>query len=341
MTPNPMTWSWPTIALALAAAGAVGLAAFVAFLPWVVQPFLRLALKFHYHLDVVGRDNVPKTGPVLLVSNHVTWFDGFFLAATIPRRGTALVNAGVFGWPVVGYLAKRSGLLSIPYTGPKAQRAAIATARKALDDGRLLGIFPEGQLTRNGFTGAFHRGLEVILADRERVPVVPVFIDNAWGSVASYAGGGCFRRLPETWRRRVVIAFGPPIEPPVDVFRTRQAVLAQGVAARARLGTPTRPVEASDPSLPSWNHPDLGLLAASVPDDELGGAKQVGQKPGTVGHAVPGLALRAVGDDGASVGAGEGGRLEVLMPGRAGWLDTGRRGRVDRDGFVTLAADAG
>ena len=339
MTPNPLLWSWPTIALALAGALVVGLAAFVAFLPWIVQPFLRLVAKVHYHLDVVGRDNVPRTGPVLLVSNHVTWFDGFFLAATIPRRGTALANAGVFNLPVIGYLAKRSGLLSIPYTGPKAQRAAIATARQALDDGQLLGIFPEGQLTRNGFTGAFHRGLEVILKDHDHVPVVPVFIDNAWGSMLSYSGGVCLRKRPEAWRRRVVIAFGPPIPAPVDVFRARQAVVAQGVVARARLGSPIHPVETIDPGLPSWDHPDLGLLAASAPDDDKGGAKQVGQKPGTVGHAVPGRAIRAVGEDGAPVGPGVDGRLEVLIPGRPGWLDTGRQGRVDRDGFVTLAAE--
>ena len=333
-----MAWTWMTIAGTIAAVMVVALVTFVVALPWVVQPFLRVVLTLRYDLKVLGRENVPRTGPVLLVSNHMTWFDGFFLAATIPRRGTALVNAGVFGLPILGFLAKRSGLLSIPYSGPKAQRAAIATARQALDDGRLLGVFPEGQLTRTGFTGAFHRGMEVILHDRDHVPVVPVFIDNVWGSMLSYSGGRFLWKRPHGLRRRVVIAYGPPLKGPVTIFQARQAILAQGVTARASMTSEVVPIDTIDRSLPLWDHPTLGLLAASVPDNDAGGAKQVGQKPGTVGHSIPGLALRVLGDDGQPLGADAIGRIEVLRPADSTWLDTGRRGRIDRDGFVTLEA---
>ena len=145
-------------------------------------------LFFRYNLKVIGRENVPKAGPVLLASNHISWYDGFFLAAALPRRATALVNAGVFSLPVVGFLARRCGLISVPYRGPKAQRAAIEVCRKALDEGRVLAIFPEAQLSRNGLTAPFHRGLEVILSKKDDVPVIPVFLDNVWGSVMSYSG---------------------------------------------------------------------------------------------------------------------------------------------------------
>ena len=118
--------------------------AWVAALPWIVQPFLRLILWFRYDLRRVGLENLPRTGPVLLASNHISWFDGFFLAAALPRRATALVNAGVFGLPVVGFLARRCGLISVPYPGPKAQRAAIEACRKALDEGRVLADLPRG-----------------------------------------------------------------------------------------------------------------------------------------------------------------------------------------------------
>ena len=331
-----MPSSWLAVLLVVGCTGLAAVIAFVAALPWVVQPFLRLTLRLRYHLDVAGRENIPLTGPVLLVSNHMTWFDGFFLAAAIPRRGTALVNSGVFGWPIVGFLAKRSGLLSIPYVGPKAQRAAIKTAQSALDDGRLLGIFPEGQLSRNAFTGTFHRGLEVILHDREQVPVIPVFIDNVWGSLLSYSGGRCLWKRPQGWRRRVVIQFGPRVEPPATVFAVRQAILVQGVRARSRTRRDLPPPPTIDPHLPAWHHEELGLLTASVPDNEAGGARQVGQKPGTVGQPIPGVALRIVGDDGASVGPGTGGSIQVLRPHRPDWEATGRRGQIDRDGFVTL-----
>ena len=70
--------------------------------------------------------------------------------------------------------------------------------RKVLDEGGALGIFPEAQMTRNGLTGPFYRGLEVILAGREQVVVIPAFLDNLWGSHFSFSGGRFFgKNAPE------------------------------------------------------------------------------------------------------------------------------------------------
>jgi 1-acyl-sn-glycerol-3-phosphate acyltransferase len=317
---------------------AVGLGLFVAALPWIVQPFVRSMLFLRYNLKVIGRENVPKTGPVLLVSNHLSWFDGFFLAGTIPRKGTALVNANVFGWPVIGFLARRCGLISVPFSGPKAQRAAIETCRKVLDEGGLLGIFPEAQLSRTGMTGAFHRGLEAILAKREHVVVIPVYLDNVWGSMMSFSGGLFFKKWPKGWRRTVVISYGSPVELPIGVFRVRQAVLVAGVAARTALGfTPERP-EPIDLSLPHYDHPTLGPLAASAADvhEPQYSLTQIGQKPGTVGQALPGIAIRAVDEAGQVLPEDTEGSLQALLPDRPDWVDLDRRGKIDRDGFVTL-----
>ena len=317
---------------------AVGLGLFVFALPWVVQPFLRVVLSLRYNLKVIGAENVPKTGGVLLVSNHLSWYDGFFLAATLPRKGTALVNANVFGWPVIGFLARRCGLVSVPYSGPKAQRASIETCRKILDDGGLLGIFPEGLLSRNGMTTSFHRGLEVILAKREHVTVIPVYLDNVWGSVMSFSEGRFFTKWPRGWRRTVVISFGRPVEPPINVFKARQAVLVAGVAARTALGFTPKLPEPIDLSLAHYDDPTLGPLTASSADvdEPQYGIHQVGQKPGTIGHPLPGVAIRAIDESGQVLPEDTEGSLQALVPGRTEWADLGRRGKIDRDGFVTL-----
>ena len=323
------------IALAVLALLATG---FVLALPWIIQPILRAMLFLRYDIRRVGLENVPKTGAALLASNHVSWFDGFFLAASLPRQGTALMNAAVFGWPVVGYLARRCGLISVPFAGPKAQRASIETCRKALDDGKALAIFPEGQLSRNGMTGPFHRGLEVILAKREQVPVIPVYLDNVWGSIMSYSGGCFVRKRPQGWRRTIVVAFGPPVEPPVTAFTARQAVLVQGVRARAVLKRTPKLPEPIDLTLPHLEHPTLGLLAGSAVDIHAldVNVHQIGQKPGSVGQALPGVAIRAVDDSGHPQPADAEGKLQALVPGQANWADLDRRGKVDRDGFVFL-----
>ena len=322
----------------LVLAFAAGLGLFVAGLPWIVQPFLRSMLFLRYNLKAIGLENIPKDGPVLVVSNHLSWFDGFFLAATLPRPGTALVNSGTFALPVVGYLARRCGLISVPYHGPKAQRAAIEACRKALDDGKLLGIFPEAQLSRTGMTSGFFRGMEVILAKREQVTVIPVYLDNVWGSVMSFSGGLFFRKWPKGWRRTIVISYGEPLSPPYTIFRARQAVLVAGVAARTALGwTPERP-EPIDLSLPHYEHPTLGPLTASTADvhEPQHSLHQIGHKPGTIGHPLPGVAIRSMDAVGEVLAEDLEGSLQALVPGQTSWVDLGHRGKIDRDGFVTL-----
>ena len=65
---------------------AAAVALFVALLPWLIRPLIRLALGLRYGIRVRGRENIPRTGPAVVVSNHVTWIDGLFLCASAPRR---------------------------------------------------------------------------------------------------------------------------------------------------------------------------------------------------------------------------------------------------------------
>ena len=316
-------WAWWLVGVAAAAA------LFVAALPWVVQPLIRLLLFPCYDLRVVGREHIPRSGPGLLAANHVTWIDGFLLAAACPRHGKALVNASYIDVPVLRTIARRAGLIPVPSKGPRGQRAAIEATRAALDRGELVGIFPEAQLSRTGFLGSFYRGLEVILKGRDAVPVVPVYLGNLWGSRFSF--GRSADQRPRG-RRRVLVVFGPPLPPPVTTFAVRQAMQALSVRAAERHACP--PLATIDPSLPRLEHPALGLLAASTADYQRGDVHHVGHKPGTLGQAPPGVALRAVDAAGHPLPADAPGRLQALLPGRPDWVDTGHRGRLDRDGFV-------
>ncbi len=60
---------------------AAAVACFVALLPWLIQPIVRLVLALRYGIRVRGRQNIPRKGPAVVVSNHVTWIDGLFLCA--------------------------------------------------------------------------------------------------------------------------------------------------------------------------------------------------------------------------------------------------------------------
>ena len=331
--------SWLITALAIVAALSGAAGAFYAALPWTAPTLLRLLLGVHYRVKGTGRENVPRTGPALIVSNHLSWLDGFFIAAHTPRRGRALVNAEILSTPVMGPLGIRAGMIPTPVSGPRAIRDALQAGGKVLDQGEVLAIFPEGQISRNGMVGPFQRGLEAILRSRAQVLVVPVALDNLWGSVFSASDGRFFRKRPQGWRRTVVVSFGPPLSPPVTAFAVRQAVIEAAVAARARTGTPAHALETLDPALPRWLHPELGLLTASAPDYDDGSIRQRGGKPGSVGLPVPGVAIRAVDGDGTPVPPEAEGRLEARVIGRPGWVDTGARGSLDHDGFVRVVPE--
>jgi 1-acyl-sn-glycerol-3-phosphate acyltransferase len=312
------------------------LAVFFGALPWLVTPVLRRVLGLRYRFRFTGGEHLPETGPALVASNHVTWIDGFLLAAVSPRRSKALVNADYISLPVLRTLARRVGLIPVPARGPRAQRAAIEAVRRAFARGEMVLIFPEAQMTRTGFLGSFYRGLEVMMKGHEHVPVIPVYLGGLWGSVFSYAGGRFFARRPQRGGRTVVVALGPPVSPPVTAFTVRQAVQEASVAAAALEPKLIGPPETIDPGLPQLSHPELGLLAASAPDFDRGGIHQTGQKPGTVGQAVPGVALRAVDEAGRVLPPDVPGRLQARVVGRDGWVETGLRASLDREGFVTL-----
>lgn len=324
----------PALVLA-AVAAAYGLAWLLA--PWTVRNGWKLAVWTRYRLRITGAANVPKTGPALMLSNHVTWVDGFLLTAACPRRAWFLVNADYISLPLIRQLAWRCRMIPVPYRGPRAMRAAIELARATLERGDLLAIFPEGQLSRNGLTGPFHRGLEAILNGLDGVPVVPAFMDNLWGSTLSFEGGAFLNHRPTGWRHTVSVAFGPPLAAPVTAFQARQAVLEASVRAYAtRRPEDQKPLGTIDPSLPRLEDPTLGPLTGSTADFDRDGIRQTGQKPGTVGQPLPGVAIRITDLQGTPLGANQTGKVQALVAGRDDWRDLGLSGRLDRDGFLTI-----
>ncbi|MFO0957738.1 MAG: 1-acyl-sn-glycerol-3-phosphate acyltransferase [Isosphaeraceae bacterium] len=307
---------WPEIlGLCLAmAAGAYGLAWLVA--PWVVRTGWKLAVWTRYRLMIAGEENVPRSGPALMLSNHVTWVDGFLLTAACPRHAWFLVNADYISLPLVRQLAWRCRMIPVPYRGPRAMRAAIEAARAALSRGELLAIFPEGQLTRNGLTGPFRRGLEAILNGMDGVPVVPAYMDNLWGSSLSFDGGGFLNHWPSGLRHTVPIAFGPPLASPITAFQARQAVLEASVRAYAMRPPEDKiPLDSINPALPRLEDSTLGPLTGSTDNYDVGGVQQTGQKPGTAGVPLPGVALRIVDPSGAELGPDRSGRVQALIAG--------------------------
>jgi acyl-[acyl-carrier-protein]-phospholipid O-acyltransferase/long-chain-fatty-acid--[acyl-carrier-protein] ligase len=181
-----------------------------------------------YRLRVRGLENLPREGGALLVCNHVTYMDALLLAAVSPRPIRFLSADYLQRVPMVGPFLRWARVIPI---SPEHSREAIRTAAECLRQGEIVGIFPEGKLCRDGRTGAFKAGFELI-ARRGGAPVVPVSLNGLWGSIFSFAGGRFFWKLPRKVPYPVHITVGAPTDPRMmTADQARQTVLDLGVEA--------------------------------------------------------------------------------------------------------------
>jgi acyl-[acyl-carrier-protein]-phospholipid O-acyltransferase/long-chain-fatty-acid--[acyl-carrier-protein] ligase len=190
----------------------------------VVRIVLWLPAHLLYRCRVYGRENIPLTGPVLYVCNHVSFIDAFIIFLSQPRRVRFLTWAPytrLFGLSSLLHLAR---VIPIDSTaGPRAIVKALRVASDALANGEVVCIFAEGAITRTGFLLPFHRGLGQILK-RAPAPVVPVCLDHVWGSIFSYRGGRFLWKWPQTLPYPVTIAFGKPLPCDAKAIEVRQAI---------------------------------------------------------------------------------------------------------------------
>ncbi len=191
----------------------------------VPEAFLRFILVMlantFYRLRVVHRENVPANGGALLTPNHITFADGLFLIASIDRPISFVVWADQFDRPLMGpFLRAMKAIPISPTGGPKMILQAFREAGRRLDAGGLVCIFPEGQLTRNGLTQPFQRGLERIVKGRT-TPIIPVHIDRASTSLFSPMHTN---RLPERIPLPITVSFGPPLPSTTPLSQIRRAV---------------------------------------------------------------------------------------------------------------------
>jgi 1-acyl-sn-glycerol-3-phosphate acyltransferase len=176
---------------------------------WVAKYTLGVALKLMFRPWARGRKNVPRRGPVILVSNHLSFADHFFGPLPLPRKVVFLAKSEYFtGKGVKGLLSKAffSGVGQIPIdrTGGDASDRALRSGLRVLAAGNVLGIYPEGTRSPDG---RLYKGKTGVarLALESRAPVVPCAMIDTF----EFLPPGSLR--PQLKVRPGVI-FGPPME---------------------------------------------------------------------------------------------------------------------------------
>ena len=177
-----------------------------------------------YHVRTLSFERLPPQGGVLLLPNHVTYADAFFISAACGRPVRFVMDEGFMAQRGVRWFVSFFATVSINRAQP---RAAIRTIIAALRQGDTVCLFPEGQLTRTGTLSKLQRGFALI-AKAAGHPVVPLWCDGLWGSVFSFERNRFFGKWPyRTLRYGLTAAVGKPLDPAGTNLDTLRDALMQ------------------------------------------------------------------------------------------------------------------
>src|SRR5437667_2089557 len=183
-------------------------------------PFVRT----FYRVSAVGLDNLPDGG-FLLVPNHISWVDALVLQLACPRPIRYVIDQEYYHKPILHPFLRALGCIPI---NTRHSHAAVRAATEKIADGEIVCVFPEGQLERGGVLLRLHRGYELI-ARHANAQVVPVWLDQLWGSIFSFQGGRFFTKFPKRIPYPVTITFGKPLKADsADVATMREELLKLG-----------------------------------------------------------------------------------------------------------------
>jgi acyl-[acyl-carrier-protein]-phospholipid O-acyltransferase/long-chain-fatty-acid--[acyl-carrier-protein] ligase len=126
---------------------------------------------------------------------------------SLRRHIRFLIDEAYYRHPVLNPVLRIAQCIPI---STRRAKDGIRLAAERIRAGEIVCLFPEGQLSRSGTLLRLQRGYELI-ARQADAPVVPVWLDQLWGSIFSFQGGRFFTKWPQEWPFRVQVAFGKPL----------------------------------------------------------------------------------------------------------------------------------
>lgn len=181
-----------------------------------------------YRLKTRGLEHIPAEGPAVVVCNHVSYMDALVVIGCCRRPIRFVMDHQIFKIPVLNFVFRTAGTIPIAPAreNPEILERAYDRVARYLEEGEVVGIFPEGRLTADGEIGPFKAGIEQII-QRTPAPVVPMALRGLWGSFFSRRYGKAMSRFPRRFWSRIELAVGEP----VPAEQAISALLRERVAA--------------------------------------------------------------------------------------------------------------
>jgi len=222
---TPLQLSPDTIILLIGLVTLVGTVVILYLLPdYFVRFVLWLLTHTLYRIQVVGEQNIPQRGPALLICNHVSFVDALLIGASMPRFVHFMLHRDYYDLKSLNWFFRLMRSIPVSATNRRDIVESLKRARNELDKGHVICIFAEGAISRTGRLLPLKRGFEKIV-EGKNVPIIPMHLDQLWGSVFSFKGGRFFWKRPQKFYYPVTVSFGPPLSPGASVNEVRNAVL--------------------------------------------------------------------------------------------------------------------
>jgi len=168
---------------------------------YIAKAIVWLLLKIFWRMEVIGTENVPERGGVIIASNHVSYLDPVVLGASTKRKIHFIAKKEVFNNIFSSIFLK--SLNAFPVDRKKIDMPAFKKTISILVEGGILGIFPEGTRSINGELQELKLGV-VKIAMKAGVPIIPVGII---GTHKIYPHGKIF---PVLFKNKITVYFGAP-----------------------------------------------------------------------------------------------------------------------------------
>ncbi|MGB2758290.1 MAG: lysophospholipid acyltransferase family protein [Acidimicrobiia bacterium] len=178
---------------------------------WAIKGVLTPTFHAAYKLEVTGKENVPTTGPVILAANHRSFLDSIFVPLLIPRKVTYVAKAEYFDSRKTAWFFRSIGQIPIRRDGGSASDGALLAAQEVLEHGGVMGIYPEGTRSRDGYLHRGHTGV-ARLALATGAPIIPV------GLIGTDEAQPSDKKFPRI-NKRITVRFGEPLD--VEKFGAR------------------------------------------------------------------------------------------------------------------------
>jgi acyl-[acyl-carrier-protein]-phospholipid O-acyltransferase/long-chain-fatty-acid--[acyl-carrier-protein] ligase len=142
---------------------------------------MELVSTTRHSYSYIGLENIPDDKAVLLLGNHVSWLDWIIIQLPMKRQINFLMDKNIYNWPIFHSIFKLGKAIPV---SSKASKDAFIEAYQRLQDGNIVALFPEGEITRDGAIRKFYKGYELIPTNYDGV-IIPFFIAGMFGSLFS------------------------------------------------------------------------------------------------------------------------------------------------------------